>query len=180
MCDENEIIQLVLTGYTDRFRLIVERYQNPVRSMVRNFFSNGNLSEDIAQEVFLAAYKNLSSFDQSRCTFSTWLFTITKYKCINVLRKKKPITAESLPERAATPNPTENLENEEFHARLDTELDNLPIKYKTIFILAEFQNQTYQQIAQIEAIKIGTVRSRLHRAKQMLAHALKDLQGDIR
>lgn len=179
MCDEQQITQLVLAGQTDQFRLIVERYQGPVRSMVRNFFANSNLCEDIAQEVFLAAYKNLSSFDQSRCSFSTWLFTITKHKCINVLRKKKPITAETLPEKEVNPNPTENLENEEFFAQLDAALDNLPIKYKTIFILAEFHNLTYEQISQVEAIKVGTVRSRLHRAKQMLAHALKDLQGEI-
>lgn len=179
MCDDYQIIQDVLSGKTNAFRPLVDRYRKPVLSMAFNFISDINIAEDITQDVFFTAYKKLTSFDRSQCKFSTWLFTITRNKCINVLRKKKPVYTDSLPERSFSKEPGQDLETEEFFSKLDNALDGLPAKHKRAFIFAELQKLPYEEIARIEGIRIGTVRSRVHRAKQKLAHALKDLQGDI-
>ena len=98
MTDEITIINRVLNGDVDSFGLLVQRYQRGVISMIKNLINDHHASEDIAQDVFFTAYKKLSSFDQARSKFSTWLFTITRNKAINFLRRKKLSRVRSLPE----------------------------------------------------------------------------------
>ncbi len=178
MTDEITLIKDVLDGNTDSFRFLVQRYQGPVISMIKNIINDHHICEDVAQDVFFTAYKKLSSFDHARSNFSTWLFTIAKNKSINVLRKKKPRSMTDLPEKIDPSNPSDNLEHKEFFDKLDQALQSLPARQKTAFVLAEFQKLTYEEIAQIEATKIGTIRSRIHRAKKKLKSALKNYAGD--
>ncbi len=97
MTQETEAIRRVLQGDIESFRLVVERYEGPVIRMVRNMTADRESSEDIAQEVFLAAYKKLSSFDPACSNFSTRLFTIARNKSINALRKKRVRSMEENP-----------------------------------------------------------------------------------
>ena len=178
MTDEITIINRVLNGDVDSFGLLVQRYQRGVISMIKNFIYDHHISEDIAQDVFFTAYKKLSSFDQARSNFSTWLFTIARNKAINFLRKKKLSLVRSLPERGVSDNTSNGLEHDEFFDKLERVLQSLPIKQKTAFVLAEFQKLTYEEIAQIEGAKLGTIKSRIHRAKKKLRSALKNFAGD--
>ena len=73
MTEETGIIKAVLEGDTESFRLLVQRYQKPVVRMIANIINDRHICEDVAQEVFLAAYKKLPSFDPARSSFSTWL-----------------------------------------------------------------------------------------------------------
>ena len=77
------IIRQVIDGNVDSFRLLVQRYQKPVISMINHIINDSHTSEDVAQDVFLAAYKKLASFDSARSKFSTWLFTIARNKAIS-------------------------------------------------------------------------------------------------
>ena len=97
--EDTQIIKQVLQGNTDYFRLIVERYHIPVIRFVRNMISDNQICEDIAQDVFLTAYKKLSSFDPYYSKFSTWLFVIARNKSLNILKKKKPLSMEEVPEK---------------------------------------------------------------------------------
>ena len=76
MTEELRIIRRVINGDVDSFRLLIERYQRPVISMIRNITNDNHLCEDLGQDVFFTAYKKLASFDPARSSFSTWLFTI--------------------------------------------------------------------------------------------------------
>jgi len=157
----------------------VERYQKPVITFVRNVIDDSHVCEDIAQEVFLTAYKLLSSFDPDRSEFSTWLFTIARNKSLNALKKKRPLSMPRLPERTSSVNPSDVLSQKESFDELDRALRELPATQKTAFILAELEKLSHAEIAQIEGVRIGTVKSRISRAKSKLQSALKNLDGEI-
>ena len=74
MTEELRIIRRVINGDADSFGLLVQRYQRPVISMIRNLTNDSCVCEDIGQDVFFAAYRKLTSFDPARSNFSTWLF----------------------------------------------------------------------------------------------------------
>ena len=178
MKQELGIIKQVLDGRTDSFRLLVERYQKPVISMISNILIDRHLGEDVAQEVFFTSYKKLASFDSARSEFSTWLFTIARNKSLNALKKKKVHLPGELPEKIDPGNPHAEAVRQEFRARLDRCLEALPTRQKTAFVLAELEGLSYEQIAQIEGARLGTIKSRINRAKKKLRLILKDRQGD--
>ena len=176
---DTDVIHRVLRGDVDSFRLLVERYQRPIIKFIRNMINDNHTCEDIAQDVFLAAYKRLSSFDSHRSNFSTWLFVIAKNKALNALKKKRPIFMSQLPEQPDSRSPSDGLSEREFFGELDRILHTLPVKQKTAFVLAEFEKLPYIQISQIEGVRIGTIKSRISRAKKKLGAALKDFEGDL-
>ena len=151
--------------------MLVERYQTSVIRIISNIVNDRHNCEDIAQEVFLSAYKKLSTFDSVRSKFSTWLFTIARNKSLNAIKKKNAQTVDEFPEIAENCKGDE-LEKQEFMNELDKQLRSLPKDQKTVFVLAEFEKLPYEQIAQIEGVREGTVRTRLHRAKRKLAKAI--------
>ena len=150
MTDEIEIIEKIRAGDTEAFALLVERYQQPVISMIRNMLNDPHGCEDIAQDVFFAAFRKLRSFDPARSRFSTWLFTITRNKTLNLIRKKKPVSSDRLPAQTDCSDPSDALTQKEFFAMLDNVLQQLPPRQKRAFVLAEFENLPYEDIAQIE------------------------------
>ena len=179
MTQETEVIRRVLQGDIESFRLLVERYERPIVRMVRNVTGDGESSEDIAQDVFLAAYKKLSSFDPACSNFSTWLFTIARNKSINALRKKRARSMSELPESINPCRPGDELARAEFFGRLDSALQALPSAQRRAFVLAEFEQLPYSEIAQIEGARQGTIKSRINRAKAKLRLALNDFAGGV-
>jgi len=178
MIEEISIIRVVLDGDIESFRLLVQRYQGPIIRMIKNIIDDHHICEDIAQDVFLTAYKKLSSFDPDRSSFSTWLFTIARNKSLNAAKKKRTLSMSNLPENSDSSTPVNSLSQQEFFDRLDQVLKTLPSKQKTAFVLAEFEKLPYEQIAQIEGVRIGTIKSRINRAKKKLRLALKSFGED--
>lgn len=172
MIDEETIIKGIIDGDVEAFRLLVERYQKPVTRVIGNIVNDRHICEDIAQDVFFTAYKKLKTFNNGRGNFSTWLFTIARNRSLNAIKKKKIRLTGELSEIAAGENSPDTLEQQEFLNELDRHLHSLPHNQKTVFVLAEFEKLPYEQIAQVEGIRIGTLRTRLHRAKRKLAKAL--------
>lgn len=180
MTEETGIIKAVLEGDTESFRLLVQRYQKPVIRMIANLINDRHICEDIAQEVFLAAYKKLPSFDPTRSSFSTWLFTIAKNKSINEAKKRKNISVSNPLENPDFSEPVDSLIRNELFIKLDRALKSLNPKHRRALVLAEFENLPYEQIAQIEGARIGTIKSRINRAKHRLRSALEGMDGDIK
>ena len=179
MADDIEVINRVLNGDVEAFRPIVERYQRPVISMIGNLLGDRHMCEDVAQEVFLSAYKKLSSFDPARSRFSTWLFTIARNKSINAMKKKRPEPTACLPESGSQKTAAERSELAELFGKVDETLKTIGDKYRRALVMAEFEGLPYEQIAQIEGIRVGTVKSRINRAKRKLREAISGLEGDI-
>ena len=174
MVDDNTIITEVLNGKTESFKLLVEKYERPVICMVKNLISDFHGCEDIAQDVFMEVYISLGLYDSSKSKFSTWLFTIARNKSINILKKKRPAETDNLPERPTFNSPIENLTEIEFFERLDRALQELSVEHKTAFVLAEFEDLPYEEIARIEGVKLGTIKSRINRAKEKLRKTIRE------
>jgi RNA polymerase sigma-70 factor (ECF subfamily) len=165
--EDLEVIRRILAGDTEAFRLLVVRYQRPLFGFIRNLVP-GPDGEDIAQDVFLAAFANLASFDPSRAGFSTWLFTIARNRCLAALKKRRPVLCARLPERADSRTPDVEASEEEWFRRLDDALEQLPVEQRTAFVLAELQGLAHDEIARMEGVSVGTVKSRLSRAREKL------------
>ncbi len=178
MTEDTKIIGRIIGGDIEAFGSLVQRYQRPIIAMVRNLIGDEHICEDIAQEVFFAAYKKLRTFDESQSKFSTWLFTIARNKSINYARRKRIISFGKLPDDLESNIVADTVEQAELFEKLNGLLDKLPNAQKRAFTLAEFENLSYEDIAQIEGVRLGTVRSRIHRAKKKIAKALKNYKAD--
>jgi RNA polymerase sigma-70 factor (ECF subfamily) len=179
MIEETGIIRAVLEGETESFRLLVQRYQKPVTRMIANLINDRHICEDVAQEVFLAAYRKLPSFDPARSSFSTWLFTIARNKSINAMKKRRIPSVSNPPENPDFSEPADTLIRDELFIELDRALKSLNPGHRRALVMAEFEDMPYEQIAQIEGVRIGTIKSRINRAKHRLRSVLEGLDGDI-
>lgn len=181
MDDDQDVIRGVLDGDVESFRVLVRRYEQPLHRLIRNLVVDAHDGEDIAQEVFLTAFRRLASYDSGQGRFSTWLFTIARNKCINAQKKRRPVLLHSLPDAALQRTPDTELSEAEWFRLLDDALDKLPLTQKTVFVLAEIQELSLEEIAQIEDVPVGTAKSRLSRAKEKLRAILRlEEQPDAR
>jgi RNA polymerase sigma-70 factor (ECF subfamily) len=163
-----EVIRRIRAGDVESFRFLVERYQRPLFSLIRNLTAATVDHESIAQDVFLAAYRNLASFDPSRAAFSTWLFTIGRNCCRNEVSRRRPVVREAIPEGIDPRSPDRDAAEAELFRQLDAALESLPFEQRTAFVLAELQGLTYEEISKIERVGLGTVKSRISRAREKL------------
>lgn len=172
MPTDTETIRRVLAGDVESFRLLVREYQGPVTRLVRNLVPDAHACEDIAQDVFLTAYQKLDQFRPRRGRFGSWLLTIARNKCLNALAKKRPQPISHLPERIEDRTPPDELTAKEIFERFDRALADLPVEQKTAFVLAELVGLPSRQVAEIEGVKPGTIRSRVSRSKEALRSRL--------
>jgi RNA polymerase sigma-70 factor (ECF subfamily) len=178
MSEDSDIVKRVLSGEVDSFRILVERYQRPVLSMIQRMIWDSHRCEEIGQDVFVRAFQKLSTFDSARSQFSTWLFTIARNMSINALKKKIPTPMERLPETPVSRNPSHDLLDKEIFMQLDEALKALPGKLRRAFVLAELEQMPYEEVARIEGARLGTIKSRINRARARIYAAMKDMTGE--
>jgi RNA polymerase sigma-70 factor, ECF subfamily len=172
--NDEEMIERVLEGDVNCFGLLVEKHQKKVVGLLSNMTRDHHLSEDLGQDVFLEVYKHLAAFDSARSHFSTWLYRIARNKTLNAIKKKRPLPVAEIPESAGTRSAYDDVVADEFHVELDRVLDRLPVKQRLAFVWAEIEQLSYKEIAVIEGISLGTVKSRVNRARQYIQAALKN------
>ncbi len=168
MSDDGAVIERVLGGDLEAFRLLVRKYEGRLHGFIANLVPDSHEVEDLAQEAFLAAYRRLGSYDPARAAFSTWLLTIARNKCLDARQRRRPVPLDGLPESAGEHPPDRELAEAEWFRLLDAALDALPFEQKTVFVLAEVQDLSLEEVAAIEGVPLGTVKSRLGRAKEKL------------
>jgi RNA polymerase sigma-70 factor (ECF subfamily) len=171
-------IQGVISGDSDAFRLLVERHQSAVCSTIRALLPRFSEWEDLAQEVFLAAYQHLATFDAARGTFRTWLLAIVRNRCRNVRQRPAPAQIDAIPVLANGSAPDAKACEAEWFERLDAFLAALPEEQRLAFVLVEIQDLSYQEAAEICEVAVGTVKSRLFRAKEWLREVLQQTPND--
>jgi RNA polymerase sigma-70 factor, ECF subfamily len=174
---EADIINRIKKGEINAFEFLVKKYEKPLFIMINNMIREQFNTEDLLQEVFLAAYINIQSFNPGLGRFSTWLFRIARNKCLNEIKKNQFRAVQDIPEIVGRDNPAEDILVKEAFTELDNALDRLSKNDRMIFILAEFENMSYKEIAEIEGIKEGTVKSRLSRTKEKLQKILNEYMG---
>ncbi|MBK7642464.1 MAG: sigma-70 family RNA polymerase sigma factor [Planctomycetes bacterium] len=170
--DDTCLVDEVLGGSQASFQLLVERYEQRIFNLIRHYTRNPVEIEDLAQETFLKAFRRLASF-QRQSSFYTWLYRIAVNTILDSLKRRgrSPVQAvedlEAVPAApsAASPSPSATLEREEI-ARITQEvLEGLPEIFRTVLVLREYEDMAYQDIADLLGISIGTVESRLFRAR---------------
>ncbi len=175
--DPEQTLWLTQTKNGDRiaFSRIVEKYQQSVYNLCYRMLNNVDDAEDAAQEVFIRAYSKLHSYDDTS-KFSTWLFSIASHYCIDRLRKRhfKLVSWDDLGDwyqflDQDTPQPEKVLIEAETAQELRTLLNMLPSDYRIALILKYWYAMPYQEIAQTLETTVSAVKSKLFRARKMLA-----------
>ncbi len=180
MQQDDQAIERVRAGDADAFRTLVERHQTAVCATIRALLPRHAEWEDLAQEVFLAAFQRLETFESAKGTLRTWLLAITRNRCRDVRQRPPPASLDSLPDPVDCRAPDAEASESEWFERLDVALAALPDEQRLAFVLVEMQGLTYQEAADVCEVAIGTVKSRLSRAKEWLQEALVRATHDER
>ncbi|MEM7387127.1 MAG: sigma-70 family RNA polymerase sigma factor [Verrucomicrobiota bacterium] len=170
--DEWKAIRRVLDGDPNAFGIFVDRYQNPILRMLTLLLNDQRrFAEDVAQDVFVEAYRRLPDFDPARSRFSTWLFMIARCRGLNTLRRKRPALFADPPEQPAEPVDPDGGES---LAILDRAVQTLPPKQKSAFLLIVVEELSYAEAARVEGTTPGTIKSRVSRARALLKTMLEE------
>ncbi len=175
--DEAELIARSRQGDLDAFNRLVERYQRPVYNLCLRMLTAPQAAEDATQDAFIAAYRALDSFRGG--SFRAWLFRIATNACYDELRRRRsrpilsldePQGAEQLPLDLPHPGPTleEHAQRLELARYLQEALDALPVDQRLAIVLCDIQGFDYSEIAEITGASLGTVKSRIARARLRL------------
>jgi len=190
--EDVQLVEEALGGNQLSFQLLVERYQERVFALARHYTKSAVEIEDIAQDTFLKAFRRLETF-QRQSSFSTWLYRIAVNTALDFLKRmgRSPVQAVEDPELSASPvraqagsgvaiaGPDAGMRREEI-ARITAEvLESLPEIFRTVLILREFEDLSYQEMAEVLGVSIGTVESRLFRARARFKEAMIRLHPEF-
>lgn len=185
--DDTSLVQETLAGSQTSFQLLVERYEGRLFALARGYTKNTAEIEDIVQETFLKAFGRLASFDH-RSSFYTWIYRIAVNTVLDQLKRRgrSPIQTVEDPELVGGPRPNQSLaapeaalEREEISEITHEVLEHLPEIFRTTLVLREFEGLAYQEIADVLGISIGTVESRLFRARARFKDKLLALHPEF-
>ena len=172
MMNETECITEILSGNTEKYRDLVERYQTGLIIHCENILKNRQEGEDIAQDAFVKAYKELANFSADKAKFSTWLYRIATNLCIDSLRKdKRKVHLKNIENHLEAILPKYIQDDEIAHLqKLIEELE--PPKYAEIIKAYFWEGKSYQELAEKYGTSTGTIGTWMSRAKLQLKEKL--------
>ena len=173
--DDADLIGRIRNGESSLFAVLVRRHQGAVLSLIANLVHDRTQAADLLQDTFFSAYRKLASFDPSRGTLLNWLYAIAKNNSLNHLKRTKVPVDFDFSETPGREDTEGEAARREIFTILDTALAALPVKDRTVFVLAEVRGLNLAEVAAIEGIRLGTVKSRLSRAKDKLRRILKNV-----
>lgn len=177
--EDDRLIRQTLAGELSAFESLIGKYQNRLFHSMTQVLRNSTDAEDVVQDAFVKAFTKLSTF-RGGSQFYTWLYRIAHNSAISQIRKRKP--TESLDHdggmAAATlegqhVSPSQRLERQEENRQLSDALNRLKEEQRSVLVLREMEGLDYDAIAEILDVPVGTVRSRLHRARAQLKEELE-------
>jgi RNA polymerase sigma-70 factor (ECF subfamily) len=182
--EEKELIRKTLRGDKRAFEMIVRKYQQPLLNYIGRMVGERELALDFTQEVFVRAYASLRSFEP-RFKLSTWLYRIASNLVIDYWRKKKiptfslsaPLSTErgdltmDVPDEE--PSVARTFELVELGRRIEGVLDQIPASFRQLFIWRHISGLSYEEMAEITDLPVGTVKNRVFQAKEMIRRLLE-------
>jgi len=169
-----DLMRRVQEGEMVSYNTLVNRYKDRLFNVLYRMLSSEDEANDLLQETFLRVWQHKMSYD-FRFAFSTWIYTIALNLARNELRRRKKIKfldifdfADKLAAKEEKKDTSANLKT-----LLESEMKRLPEKYKTAFLLRDVDNLSYEEIAQVLGVPLGTVKSRVNRARAILRTRLK-------
>jgi len=172
-----ELIAKAISGREDGFEELVRRYQRPITNYVFRMLNDYDASLDVTQEVFIKVYNSLERYS-SEYKFSTWLYRIAHNAAIDYIRRRSPneqsIETENkdgayqLQIESPNPTPEQERERSEWRTEIEAVVKCLPSVYRELILLRHAQDLSYDEIAEITNLPLGTVKNRLFRAREMM------------
>lgn len=184
------IVERVIGGEVEAFGILVERYQDRIYSAVHNYVMNADDAVDVAQDTFVKAYAKLRTFDADSA-FYTWLYRIAINTAIDFLRRRKSRPADSLDDdrytevgfEPASRDPRGDPERvavmSEQKRALKNAIGQLSEKLRTVAVLHDVEGLSQEEVAEILKVPVGTVKSRVSRARTELRYLLQKQLGDL-
>ena len=178
--DDAKLVAASKNGNQDAFAVLVQRHQHRVFNLVYRMLQQYDEANEVTQETFLAAWQGLPSF-RGDARFSTWLYRIAYNCCLKQVEQRKRDKALQTAIQAE-----QQIENANCETRVDAEIDarerqtlvreqlsTLPTKYRLVLVLRHLQEKTYEEMAEILAMPIGTIKTHLFRARTLLKERLQ-------
>ncbi len=182
---DSELIEKAKSGDEKALEELLSKYKIAVYNLVYRMVRDKQEAEDLTQETFIKTFKSLPSFN-AEYAFSTWIFKIATNNCIDFFRKRKlktysidkPIQYKTSEIQQEHPDPDLNAEKsilaKERSKLIQNAIDVLPDKYQQAIVLRHREERSYEDIAEMLDLPLGTVKARIFRAREMLNKALKD------
>lgn len=180
--DDSGVVSAFLEGESRAFDELVNRYQNRLLNFVYRTTGDRERAEDLVQEVFVRVYRHIHRFDRSR-KFSTWIYTIASNLAKNELRNRSrnPLVLfqtirrnwedDDRPLQFEDPGtrPDDLYRKRHLREVVEDAVEKLPPHHRNVFVLRELEGKSYEEIAEITSCNLGTVKSRLNRARNAFA-----------
>ncbi len=188
---DEDLIRELQKGRKEAFDVIVDRYSGPLHNFIYRIVGDATAAQDLLQETFIRLWTNRQSYREI-ARFSTWLYTVAGNLAKSELRRRKvrrffslSVGAESgfdreddrtleLPDEDA--DPETDFERRQILSRVEEEVQRLPVLFREVIILRDLQELSYEEISTILKIPLGTVKSRVNRARMRLQAKLEDLR----
>jgi RNA polymerase sigma-70 factor (ECF subfamily) len=186
---DEELVAKSLAGDEGAFGLLVARYQDRLVSFLYRMLRDLDSAHDLAQEVFVRVYQALDRYDP-QFKFSTWTFRVAHNLGIDELRRRKvrwlPLQRPDAEEDSGWerelpsggPTPYQDMHNRQRGSAIEDAIAALPADYRELITLRHFAELSYEEIAQMKGMPLGTVKNKLFRGRQMLKERLADYLGD--
>ena len=183
-----DILAEVSSGNIDAYGKIVGRYNGRLYNFIYRFVGDRETAEDIVQETFLRAFRKRTEY-RAIANFSTWLFTIAgnlakselrrrkRWRMFSLERDEETDTGMELPDESARPDKV--AESSLADVQIQQAIASLPDNYKQVILLRDVQGMSYQEISEIVDCPVGTVKSRVNRARLKLQQKLKSEGRDV-
>jgi RNA polymerase sigma-70 factor (ECF subfamily) len=175
-----EVVTLARKGSEAAYRELLSRYERPVFSLVFRMVRDRETAEDLSQETFIKVLNNLDRYSPE-FKFSSWLFKIANNLTIDHLRRRRVDTisiakATSIAVVSASESPLEELESRELGTAIERAIGKLRPEYRACIMLRHVEDKSYEEIAEIVKLPLGTVKTYIHRAR----HELRAALGEVR
>lgn len=177
---DDATLRRAMRGDDDAARRLVELYQERVFALVSRMLSGRGRAtiEDIAQDTFLAVFRQLAGFDlRGSAKLSTWILTIAARRAIDEVRKQRPVLLAEPDRERASERTDDRAQRRELALVIEAALRDLSPELRAAFLLREYHDLDYAEIAQALQIDLGTVKSRLSRARANLRERLAHLRS---
>jgi RNA polymerase sigma-70 factor (ECF subfamily) len=188
---DREVVVLAKAGKEAAFRELLRRYERPVFSLIYRMVRNRALAEDLAQETFIKVLNALESY-RPEYKFSSWVFKIANNAAIDQLRRREvdtlsldgapdaltadEIEATALQATAHQESPLAELESRELGSQIELAVGKLRPEYRTCILLRHVEGRSYEEIAEVMDLPLGTVKTYIHRARLELREHLAHLR----
>ena len=183
--EDDKLVEKAIGGSEKAYKKLVDKYERALYFHILKMIKDREQVEDLVQETFVKAFDNLNTYS-TNYAFSTWLYRIATNHTIDYLRKKKLNTLSidepmktkdgememQLPDESAGTD--RNIIRKQRQKIVQNAIDNLPEKYRKVIELRHMEEKSYQEIADVLDLPLGTVKAHIFRARELLYKALKD------